>query len=382
MQTTCEICEVPAHGIHFGAITCRGCAAFFRRAVNTKTNRKSCKYSSNCTNFTGKFPQCKSCRMRKCIKMGMMPEKVKVMQPISQSLEIFVSRPNLILFTNNYDKTRNYIDVSNLITRGLEILKQGFPTPLGIGKTNLERMASGVEFSTAESKIVDVVTGKSVSMVWEFDFISTAKWLTRLQDFCTLPMRIQMQLLQTIWHVWSRMYKVVKSSELRKKHADSSNLFQVLDQFHVNLGTTKLDVSWLTTYSYEEIKYFLYGIDDDIYLQSAITAASKLELTDVELTYMAAQTCFQYAQNRFAGTEIAEVCAKFQEILANDLHTYYTKDHKRTSNYAGKLSQMLKCVQEIQKSIRTTRERTTIARTFDIYITDFSNPEMFIDSGC
>lgn len=29
----CSICDNPADGIHFGAISCRSCNAFFRRAV-------------------------------------------------------------------------------------------------------------------------------------------------------------------------------------------------------------------------------------------------------------------------------------------------------------------------------------------------------------
>ncbi|UMM33701.1 hypothetical protein L5515_007078 [Caenorhabditis briggsae] len=97
---------------------------------------------------------------------------------------------------------------------------------------------------------------------------------------------------------------------------------------------------------------------------------------------MMAQLCFEYAENRFSGTEIAGICERFQEVLADDIHKYYTRGSWKDKNYAGRLAQILKINREIQRTIRQLRDKTHVARTLDILTVDFSHPEMFIDSGC
>ncbi|ULT87753.1 hypothetical protein L3Y34_007135 [Caenorhabditis briggsae] len=99
MQKYCEICKLPAHGSHFGAVTCRACAAFFRRAILAKRIRKSCKLNNNCSDFRGiKIPPCKSCRMRKCVQAGMSSNNLQIQKlenNIPQTFEIWMIRNSM-----------------------------------------------------------------------------------------------------------------------------------------------------------------------------------------------------------------------------------------------------------------------------------------------
>ncbi|CAL2044013.1 unnamed protein product [Caenorhabditis brenneri] len=385
-KTRCKICGAPAHGYHFGVITCRACAAFFRRALLTKKFRKQCQYDGCCTDFSGeKSPPCKSCRMRKCIRMGMSSKSLQVQHntKIAQSLEIIVGRPHSIIFTTNDYKKRNYVDVNNLVSQAYQILKFGAPTPLNNKMSQLEKMAFGVTYSTKKCIKLDLISKESFSKIWEFDFFSAARWLTHLDDFSTLPLTIQMQLLQAIWHVFGRLYKTGKTADLRKHNGNKSKTMNLSDKYYVEMEKTKFDMSWLTHYPLEQIKLFLFGENEnDCGSGKMIDTIISLELSEIELTYMTAQLCFQYAMSRFSGTEMSNICDRFQSILDNDLHKYYMRSSNLNKNYAWRLSQMLKINQNMQKSIRMHREKAIIARTFDIFIADYSHPEMFVDTGC
>lgn len=66
----CKICDGPSTEYHFGCPSCRACAAFFRRYVNSPKQLTEC----NCE--TDRVP-CRYCRMKLCLKAGMMISKVQ-----------------------------------------------------------------------------------------------------------------------------------------------------------------------------------------------------------------------------------------------------------------------------------------------------------------
>ncbi|PIO65556.1 zinc finger, C4 type, partial [Teladorsagia circumcincta] len=73
----CVICESPtARSIHFGARSCKACAAFFRRTIALGVTFE-CKESVPCTIHYEKRMSCKKCRFDKCIAFNMRPELVR-----------------------------------------------------------------------------------------------------------------------------------------------------------------------------------------------------------------------------------------------------------------------------------------------------------------
>ncbi|XP_064113600.1 zygotic gap protein knirps-like [Macrobrachium nipponense] len=71
MNQMCKVCGEPAAGFHFGAFTCEGCKSFFGRTYNNMSSLNECKNSGRCIINKKTRTSCKSCRLRKCLLVGM-----------------------------------------------------------------------------------------------------------------------------------------------------------------------------------------------------------------------------------------------------------------------------------------------------------------------
>lgn len=71
MNQLCKVCGEPAAGYHFGAFTCEGCKSFFGRTYNNPSTIGECKNSNQCVINKKNRTSCKSCRLKKCLAVGM-----------------------------------------------------------------------------------------------------------------------------------------------------------------------------------------------------------------------------------------------------------------------------------------------------------------------
>ncbi|KHN85410.1 Nuclear hormone receptor family member nhr-49 [Toxocara canis] len=66
----CSVCGDVADGYHYGVLSCRGCNAFFRRAITYDLNFM-CRRGGNCRVDKNARCACRACRLKKCEKVGM-----------------------------------------------------------------------------------------------------------------------------------------------------------------------------------------------------------------------------------------------------------------------------------------------------------------------
>jgi len=74
--STCQICEDRATGKHYGAISCDGCKGFFRRSIR-KNQNYNCRFAKECSISKDSRNQCRYCRLKKCLRVGMKKEAVQ-----------------------------------------------------------------------------------------------------------------------------------------------------------------------------------------------------------------------------------------------------------------------------------------------------------------
>ncbi|KAK3593450.1 hypothetical protein CHS0354_020215 [Potamilus streckersoni] len=79
-QVLCKVCGDIANGIHFGVNTCEGCKKFFRRGL-VENQSYVCKSEKNCTINPRNRNNCRFCRYKKCLEVGMSREAIKMGRP-------------------------------------------------------------------------------------------------------------------------------------------------------------------------------------------------------------------------------------------------------------------------------------------------------------
>ncbi|KAF1753404.1 hypothetical protein GCK72_019961 [Caenorhabditis remanei] len=392
----CEICGFESQGFHFGVVACRACSAFFRRtAVCPKWSLKKCQNPKKCKEGKGGY-QCKPCRLKRCYDVGMDTKKFQfdrdglIQVPKSSKLpktfEMFVGRPEYVLFCTpgtsaQISNPKTLIDVSYLVEKASKVLLDGPVKPL-IARDQLHKLAIGFSFlenTSTEMKKFTLARKEDVMKIWEFYFLTVAKWLTYFDEFQKLDHETKMQLLLSVWHVWGRLDKLLATAVNRRRGiCETKNLLTLSNGVLIDVNKQEVDVKWMTNYREEQVLTFIDGVRARELL-TEIDPLVKLEPSDVESAYMLAQLCFHYAGKRHSG-EIEEICDHFQDVLAENLHNYYVNE-KKMDRYSGRLAKLMKVNSAVQKNIWENRSKIELSKTFDMLSIESSHPEMFYDTG-
>lgn len=75
--TTCVVCGDISSGKHYGILACNGCSGFFKRSVRRKLIYRCQAGTGHCVIDKKHRNQCQSCRLKKCIQMGMNKDAVQ-----------------------------------------------------------------------------------------------------------------------------------------------------------------------------------------------------------------------------------------------------------------------------------------------------------------
>ena len=84
------MCGDKSSGVHYGVITCEGCKGFFRRSQSSGVVNYQCPRQKNCVVDRVNRNRCQSCRLQKCLALGMSRDGKKIVSTYF-SLKKFVS---------------------------------------------------------------------------------------------------------------------------------------------------------------------------------------------------------------------------------------------------------------------------------------------------
>lgn len=109
---TCIVCGDVSSGKHYGILACNGCSGFFKRSVRRKLIYRCQAGNGNCIIDKKHRNQCQSCRLKKCIQMGMNKDAV---QNERQPRNTATIKPEMLL----NDHVGNVVTADRLIRDGV-----------------------------------------------------------------------------------------------------------------------------------------------------------------------------------------------------------------------------------------------------------------------
>lgn len=74
----CVVCGDKSSGKHYGQFTCEGCKSFFKRSVRRNLTY-TCRANRTCPIDQHHRNQCQYCRLKKCLKVGMRREGIRIL---------------------------------------------------------------------------------------------------------------------------------------------------------------------------------------------------------------------------------------------------------------------------------------------------------------
>ncbi|CAP22533.1 Protein CBG01241 [Caenorhabditis briggsae] len=385
----CKICGLQTTGRHFGVMSCRSCAAFFRRAAGSEKRKIECPIG-NCEIFGGGKFQCKRCRLKKCYEAGMDVKK-------------FQNNRDLISCSSNFSKRQNFIasspqSLSNFLGRPSFILccepdKATFRNtvidvtylPPSINcrpyqyQNSLEKLAFSLdELRTKhpDQKIMQLRRlGKEELMyILEQSFLRAVEWFSNFSEFQELEDYIKLEIIKTAWFGWIRLEKLSETADYQRKQIFPEDVHMLGNDTCLEFGNFEIDLSWCTDYSMEQLMFYIPPQEEQNCRQ-CVQDLIDLSLTNIEVNFMLLQVSLSQAGKRCQG-KVLEACEKLMQTQADHLHDYYVNKMKQ-HNYSGRLTKMLKVIRLLEEDIRNRTELNKLARVFNVIRLEFSHPEMF-----
>ncbi|ESO11526.1 hypothetical protein HELRODRAFT_71774, partial [Helobdella robusta] len=187
----CKVCADHSSGKHYGIYACDGCAGFFKRSIR-RGRKYECKSrlgsGGGCAVDKTHRNQCRSCRLNKCLQVGMNKEAVQHergprhstirRQMMQAGMFGFGSRFSSSSGSNN--NSNNNTNINNNFNNFHHIphLLSPFPFPL----------------PTSSSLSNETVWEMAVRLLF-----LTLNWVKNIPAFLKLPLRQQIFLLEERW---------------------------------------------------------------------------------------------------------------------------------------------------------------------------------------
>lgn len=239
---------------------------------------------------------------------------------------------------------------------------------------SLQKMHFGYQIhrnkvNASELKYVNVLVFTDVMGFLMRRNVPIGYWLMYCDPFRELNVQDKMKLLEECCSPLIRLDTVSGLITSLGKKAYDEKLLMSAENTVFRLDDVRIDLSQITNSSTEDInRYFkplLYRVIEEL-----VKPLLAMEATEMETTYMLCQIFLSFAV-KSAKPHIQEMAEKFQDEIANDIHTYFVVE-KEMPNYAIRLHKLMNIVTIVQKLHSERLKMVELANLFDVFHVEFT----------
>ncbi|CAI2355410.1 unnamed protein product [Caenorhabditis sp. 36 PRJEB53466] len=392
----CRICAHSAHGVHFGVLSCRACAAFFRRSVVLSKKYMCRKANQGCIIDKTERYLCRLCRYNKCLRLGMTADNVQWNRDMISSTDRkrhseedgtdYDGYPDSTfgspgLKRNSMDGPPLY-DLSKVLNKIHKTFME-FKTPsddLGYqSRSTLGKMDWALRHHRRLQKREDIQIASKIRLdqlvdMWGGEMAKVAEWMMHSEEFRQLNSEEKFSIFKLVWQIWQRFERLTMSLEVFGKRALDEKILITSNTHAIRMEHVDVDLSKITDYTATELRNMFHPLCSRLFDEVA-RPLLELEPSSIEISYMLCQIIWHTAGKTLQG-EILEAGEKFIAKVADDLHIYYMKEYKM-SNYAGRLIKLMTIVNTLQKIHFDRQKILELAKIFDVFKVKIIDPCFF-----
>ncbi|CAJ0945075.1 unnamed protein product, partial [Mesorhabditis belari] len=202
-EETCAVCGDQADGFHYGVRSCRGCNAFFRRAITHSMNFV-CRRGGNCPVDKGARCACRACRLQKCRQVGMDSRAVQPKREgngLMAGVKNEISEPSFSAATNEINSTVDMIlpevppspppNASRLVRSVFDFAEQR-KRRQAIMCTTLEQV-----LSPEQNTLRGIASPDDLSSIFRAQIVLCFEWANKQTEFKLLDRADKLRLLRS-----------------------------------------------------------------------------------------------------------------------------------------------------------------------------------------
>ncbi|CAI2350675.1 unnamed protein product [Caenorhabditis sp. 36 PRJEB53466] len=202
----------------------------------------------------------------------------------------------------------------------------------------------------------------------------SAEWVMHAEGFRKLPVKEKFGVLLGTWQVWTHLERLQLSIEVLGERAITERLLIGRGEEAIDMRLLELDISPISKCSLEQLlpifTPFFDRIFDDVGKQLL-----ELRPSSLEVTFMLCYVGWTITE-KLQRVKDKSATDLFINSITDELHEHYTERHG-TSNYAARLIRMTNIVNKLEVIFRDRRKLLEIAKLFDVFKTNISEPCIF-----